>query len=401
MTNSTNKAKGINRNIEKNTEEAIAMPEARNSEHSVGKIKSIAEQSIIGIGILQDNEFKYVNEQAAKLIGYTLAEIENWTFNDLLNIVHPEDKMLIFDQLQKLQSEEKGKIVKFQTRGIKKNGEMLWTEFSLKKIDYEGKPAMLIMYLDISDMKKAEHNLKKSELKYRNAYDTLNFYKDLFVHDMNNILHNILASTEIYSLYKDKPEKKENLEDLIELIKEQTKRGSKLISNVRKLSQLEDPAISFKKIEVIEILNDALEFLHKSFQSRGINITIKARLQEYFAKANELLLDVFENILINSAKYNENDTVEIEIKISKDKVQRKNCVKVQFIDNGIGISDSRKGTIFQRGNRDHTGPKGMGLGLSLVKIIINSYNGHIEVKDRIEGDYSMGTNFTLYIPIAK
>ena len=401
MTNSTNKAKGINRNIEKNTEEAIAMPEARNSEHSVGKIKSIAEQSIIGIGILQDNEFKYVNEQAAKLIGYTLAEIENWTFNDLLNIVHPEDKMLIFDQLQKLQSEEKGKIVKFQTRGIKKNGEMLWTEFSLKKIDYEGKPAMLIMYLDISDMKKAEHNLKKSELKYRNAYDTLNFYKDLFVHDMNNILHNILASTEIYSLYKDMPDKKENLEDLIELIKEQTKRGSKLISNVRKLSQLEDPSISFKKIEVIEILNDALEFLHKSFQNRGINITIKARLQEYFAKANELLLDVFENILINSAKYNEKDTIEIEIKISKDKVHRKNCVKIQFIDNGIGISDSRKGTIFQRGNRDHTGPKGMGLGLSLVKIIINSYNGHIEVKDRIEGDYSMGTNFTLYIPIAK
>ena len=58
--------------------------------------------------------------------------------------------------------------------------------------------------------------------------------------------------------------------------------------------------------------------------------------------ANELLLDVFENIFINSVRYNKNEIVEIEIAISKMIENDKKFVKLEFKDNGIGIDDNRK-----------------------------------------------------------
>ena len=72
---------------------------------------------------------------------------------------------------------------------------------------------------------------------------------------------------------------------------------------------------------------------------------------------------------------------------------------MEFIDNGIGVEDYRKETIFKKGRKDHKGGKGMGLGLSLVSKILRLYNGKIWVEDKIKGDYSKGSNFIVIIPI--
>jgi len=107
---------------------------------------------------------------------------------------------------------------------------------------------------------------------------------------------------------------------------------------------------------------------------------------------------VFENLLSNSVKYNENPFVKILIKISKVEKNENKYVKMEFIDNGIGISDSKKKIIFLKGYADYKGGKGMGLGLALVKKIINSYHGEIWVEDKIKGDYTKGSNFIIIIP---
>ena len=74
---------------------------------------------------------------------------------------------------------------------------------------------------------------------------------------------------------------------------------------------------------------------------------------------------------------------------------------MEFIDNGIGISDKRKEIIFQEGIESEKGTKGMGFGLSLVKKIIDKYNGKIWIEDRIKGDYTKGSNFVILIPMAE
>jgi len=73
---------------------------------------------------------------------------------------------------------------------------------------------------------------------------------------------------------------------------------------------------------------------------------------------------------------------------------------MEFLDNGIGIQDDKKKILFKEGYRKLKGSKGMGLGLSLVSKILNTFNGKIWVEDRVKGDYTKGSKFILLLPEA-
>ncbi len=239
---------------------------------------------------------------------------------------------------------------------------------------------------------------KESEEKYREAFDQASLYKDIFAHDINNILQNIQSSLELSLLYLNNPEKSSTIKELYGIIKEQVSRGSKLISNVRKLSTLHESLFSLKPVRVNKTLKESIKFLKQSFQTRKLKIQFTPKKKEYFVYANELLLDIFENLLLNAVRHNSNVNVKIEIDVSKEDVEGKKFIKIQFIDNGDGIEDVRKEFIFQRGSKEKSSNGGMGLGLSLVKKTINRYNGKIWVQDRVKGDSTKGSNFILLIP---
>ena len=112
-------------------------------------------------------------------------------------------------------------------------------------------------------------------------------------------------------------------------------------------------------------------------------------------------MDVFENLLINAIKYNENTKAEIQIRVSKSKKNRRIFIKLEFIDNGIGIKDSKKELIFQEGYKDEKLTKGMGFGLTLVVKILDRYEGEIWVENRVNDDHTKGSNFIVLIPEAK
>jgi len=259
----------------------------------------------------------------------------------------------------------------------------------------ENKVAIFIR--NITEKKESEQKLKESEEKYRAAYNRAELYKDLFYHDINNILSNIKLSIDLSETYLNKPEKENEIKDLYILINKQFARGTRLIANVHKLSLLDK---SLKSIDAIKQLEDANNFIRTSMQTRNINININSFEEKVLIQANEFLIDVFDNLLINAVNYNDNPKVEISIKISRMPTETINCIKFEIKDNGIGISDKRKEVIFQEGFSKEKGTKGMGFGLTLVKKIIESYKGEIWIEDRVKGDYSQGSNVVFLIPEA-
>lgn len=148
------------------------------------------------------------------------------------------------------------------------------------------------------------------------------------------------------------------------------------------------------------MLDEAIQFTYKSAQEKELDIQVNKTIDEVFVRANEFLLDVFENILHNALKYNENQTVEIQVDINKIQNDLKNYIKMEFKDNGIGIMEEKKELIFLKEHNKDSNIRGMGIGLSLVKKIIESYNGRIWVESCTEDDYTQGSNFIVQIPEA-
>jgi len=266
----------------------------------------------------------------------------------------------------------------------------------LKNMD--GSVSKLTIHRDISEKQKVKQDLKESEEKYRKAYNRVEFYKDIFTHDINNILQSIMSGIQIAKLNLENPKKIDDLKMCAQIIKEQVIRGAKLVSTIRKISQLEDDSQSLEKIEILNILKNAISFLKKSNKEKNISIRVDSVGEKLFIKANNFLEDMFGNILINAVKHNMNSTIDITVRILKEQQNGINYIKMEFLDNGIGVNDIMKEQIFRRGYNEEKSVLGMGLGLSLVRGITDAYNGKIWVEDRVKGDRSKGSNFVLLIP---
>ncbi|MFX1379762.1 MAG: PAS domain S-box protein [Promethearchaeota archaeon] len=136
-------------------------------EESKEQFSKISEQSLLGIAIMQDDRFKYLNQKFANMGGRTVDEVRNWGPREYLAIVHPEDRSRVIEQSKKRQLGLDTKISGYECRCLKKNGETMWIQTYSKTILFNGKYADLITTVDITDNKKAEQKLKESEDKFR------------------------------------------------------------------------------------------------------------------------------------------------------------------------------------------------------------------------------------------
>ncbi len=289
----------------------------------------------------------------------------------------------------------KGKTVRGEWYSAKNQKIYDLIDTPLKNVD--GSVSKLAIFRDISENKKIEQELKESEERYRNAYDNADFYKDLLAHDVGNIFNNINASVQLMKIWKEDKDASEKEGNMIAIIKQQLERGASLISNVRKLSEIEEEEMSLKPIDVKKVLEKSIEDIRSRFHERETEINFKAVQEITNVVGGELLIDAFENLLINGVIHNDSEIIRLWIKLSKVRQEGKNFVKIEFKDNGLGIIDNRKKNIYERNYEKDRSTGGMGIGLSLVKNIINSYGGQVWVENRVEGDYSQGSNFIILL----
>jgi PAS domain S-box-containing protein len=285
----------------------------------------------------------------------------------------------------------------------KKNGEFINVILTISTIfDEKEAPKYFTAYhVDITRQKNAEKKLREAELKSKKAYKQVDFYKDIFAHDMNNVLQIILSSAELTSLYLDSPEKLSTIKGLTKSILDQVSRGKKLIETVQKLSKVENSKQELKKMMIDPVLDESIEFISHNIQNKKVNVQVDLHENHLVVNANDLLRDVFENLLYNGVIHNDNEDVEISVKISNIKKKLKSFIKMEFSDNGLGIEDERKEAIFEKSAIINKGGLSMGLGLSLVKKILETYNGTIWIEDKVPGDHTKGSNFILLLPEAK
>ena len=359
------------------------------------RYRLISETAYDLISVL-DHKFKYdyINENAFKqILGYKKQDLIG---KSALKFIHPDDVHIstkaLFEGFRNGMGEA-------ELRFKHSDGRWIWIEAKGQTFkDSDGNLKAIIISRDISERKLNELRLQESERKFHQLFNQLSFYKDLFAHDINNILHIVRSSTELLSIHLSN-QKTKTVEELLNMIDKQIERGTKLMSNTFVLSELEENHTSIKNLKLCEVLDDSIEYVKKVHKKRNVKITVQCDKEEdgIIIQASYLLQDIFDNILINAIKYNKNPQVEIHIIVSPKKIKGINFLKISFEDNGIGISDEKKQLIFERGNREIKGSNGMGLGLSIVKRIIDSYKGNIWVEDKVKNNYTQGTRVVILL----
>jgi signal transduction histidine kinase len=245
-----------------------------------------------------------------------------------------------------------------------------------------------------------EERLVNSEMKYRKAFNRAEFYKDLFVHDINNILQNLQFSLDIITKNLGDLEKKEEIEELIMIAKDQVNRGAELGLNVKKLSDVEIGAVKNEPIELFKLLDNAIKYIKTKFTEEKFKIDIEGERKRIYVNANILLGDIFKILLNNGLRYNNSSSKEILIKIYKEIKDFGSTIRIEFIDNGVGIPDEMKKRLFQPVSKKTKNFKRIGLGLLLVNEVIQSLFGKVWVEDRVLGDHKKGSKVVLLIPEA-
>ena len=152
----------LNKELEKKVQERTK--ELRDSEE---KFRTITENSLMGVAIVQDNKVKYVNQQFATLAGYNVDEVKEFSLMDIFQSIHPDDRNLVMEQLRKKQQGLKDYMAHYQYRIFDKTGGVKWVDNYSKTINFMGSPADLVSAIDITDRKNAEQELKESEEKFR------------------------------------------------------------------------------------------------------------------------------------------------------------------------------------------------------------------------------------------
>jgi PAS domain S-box-containing protein len=136
---------------------------------SENKFRSLVEESLVGVYLIQDGIFKYVNPKLAEIFGYSTDEMIGK--KGPLDVVLPEDRHIVARNLQKrLDGEVKS--LHYEFRGITRDGETIYIEVFGTRMIYKNKAAVIGTLLDITARRNAENALQKSEQRMRTIIDS-------------------------------------------------------------------------------------------------------------------------------------------------------------------------------------------------------------------------------------
>lgn len=147
------------------TERKRAEEALRNSESN---FRTLAEKSLQGIAIYQEQKMVYANESIARITGYTIEELKSMPVEQIVARTHPVDRPVAEERLRKHTAGEMlSTSVELQI--LRKDGSTSWVQAFNNPIEYNGQPALLSTVIDITERKQAEEALRKSERVLREA----------------------------------------------------------------------------------------------------------------------------------------------------------------------------------------------------------------------------------------
>jgi PAS domain S-box-containing protein len=294
--------------------------------------------------------FFFLSDFAYKLFGYSQEDAVKMQLNALA-LLTPESKELASkDMMGLLEGIDRGPVVYY---AVKKDGTVFPIELYAALILQEGKPVGFRgIIIDITERKKDETALSRYS-------DLLKIINRILRHDIINHLSVIISALKLYGKSKED-----------ELLKEASHRANESVELIRKMKDLELLVALRKELKPIDV-RGIIEKIKEQYESIAYNIKGDGNVM-----ADEALDSVIVNIITNAIIHGKTERIDVSIE------EKGEWCEIRIADYGIGIPDEIKGGIFEEGFRyGKTGQSG--LGLYIVKMVMERYEGSVHVEDNI------------------
>jgi signal transduction histidine kinase len=202
------------------------------------------------------------------------------------------------------------------------------------------------------------------------------------------------------TLLEDSAGTLKDADELVERIVGATSGSSGLIDTAKKLGRImSQEVVTLHPVDLEASIRRSLELIEKANPAKQVRATLPPASGARVI-ADEMLGEVFTNLLSNSVSYSKGDEAVIEVTIEDDVLDGTagRYWRVSLADRGRGIPDEKKGKVFARYLKTASGS---GLGLSIVyALVVERYSGRIAIADRVPGDYTEGTRIQVWLPKA-
>jgi two-component system sensor histidine kinase VicK len=327
---------------------------------------------------LDSNKFIYVNKAFKSLLN---TEIEILSTDFILTHVPPEDHEYIIKNLEEFLEGSIKKNIEFR---IQVENDEKWIRLTPFLMKAETGMMILGNAQDITDEMHNLHSLKKFANKKNSILNILS-------HDLRGPLGIANTVTQLLNKEVDDP----HLTNLISTITKVIKQSIDLIADLTEREFLETTDVELVK-ERINIAIKLKEYFEE-YQNDGINrrkFKFSSSHETIFLELDEAkFVQIMNNLVSNSLKFTKDDGL-----ISLNIKDQRNSVLFTFSDDGIGIPEQYHSTLFDKftdaRRKGLNGEPSVGLGLSIVKLIVEWHNGNIWVESK-EG---AGTTFCIEIP---
>ena len=203
----------------------------------------------------------------------------------------------------------------------------------------------------------------------------------------------------IERLLDDEVKNPDKAQEYYRILSHDSERLKRLVKNVLDFTKIEEGKREYKlaSTDIVELVRREVESFEKENKSDSFKVGIKIDddIQPVFAD-EEAMSQALHNILDNAAKFSDQ-----EKKINVEVIRKKDIIKIAVRDSGIGIPNNEQKRIFEKFYRGKqaslVSPTGTGLGLTLVKHIMDSHRGDVIVKSKL----GEGSCVSLILPIYK
>ncbi|WP_299338990.1 PAS domain S-box protein [uncultured Psychroserpens sp.] len=341
----------------------------RSLEAQKEKYSSIIANMNLGlVEVNNDDEILMINQSFSEMSGYSEAELIGKKGGEVFQFDNHED-VIDIENKKRL----KGESNSYELEVKIKSGEIRhWLISGAPNFDLAGNVVGSIgIHLDITDLKSLELQKEKLLQKLEKSNNELQEYAHIVSHDLKSPLRSIDA---LVSWLKE--DNKDKLDDAsvknLEHIETTLEKMEQLISDVLNYSSVGAEHVETTNVDTNILVNDLLNMI---YVPDHIQINVLNRLPTLSGDAIKLQ-QVFQNLISNAVKFCDKDKGLIEIDVSTKSKHYQFSIK----DNGIGIEKQYHQKIFKIFHSLNKSKDSTGIGLSIVKKIVNLHDGNIWVE---------------------